>query len=100
MRDKLTMAVLTLALLTGLFVSLWLGPKIIRWLIRKKVGDMPEFNHASLNELTKHKANTPTMGGLIILAGVFAGTFLWADIRNQFVIKGLFLLSRVLAVML
>lgn len=81
-----------LALLTALFVSLWLGPRIIRWLVLKKVGDIPEFNHASLNELTRHKTNTPTMGGLIILAGVFAGTLLWADIRNQFVIKGLFLL--------
>jgi phospho-N-acetylmuramoyl-pentapeptide-transferase len=81
-----------LALLTALLVSLWWGPRIIRWLVRKKVGDMPEFNHASLNELTKHKANTATMGGLIILAGVFSGTLLWADIRNQFVIKGLFLL--------
>jgi len=81
-----------LALLTSLMVSLLWGPKIIRWLVRMKVGDTPEFDHATLNELTRHKANTPTMGGLIILAGVLISTFLWADIRNQFVIKGIFLL--------
>jgi len=81
-----------LALLTSLMVSLFWGPKIIRWLVRMKVGDIPEFDHATLNELTRHKANTPTMGGLIILAGVLISTFLWADVRNQFVIKGIFLL--------
>jgi phospho-N-acetylmuramoyl-pentapeptide-transferase len=81
-----------LALLTSLMVSLLWGPKIIRWLVRMKVGDIPEFDHATLNELTRHKANTPTIGWLIILAGVLISTFLWADIRNQFVIKGIFLL--------
>ncbi len=81
-----------LAVLTSLLVSIWWGPKIIRWLIWKKVGDIPEFDHATLNELTRHKKNTPTMGGLIILAGVFTATLLWADLGNLFVRKGLFLM--------
>jgi len=81
-----------LAVLTSLLISILWGPKIIRWLVRKKVGDIPEFDHATLNELTRHKKNTPTMGGLIILAGVFAATLLWADLRNLFVRKGLFLM--------
>lgn len=81
-----------LALLTSLIVSLLWGPKIIRWLIRMKVGDIPEFDHKALNELTSQKTHTPTMGGLIILLGVFAGTLLWADLRNSFVQKGLFLM--------
>jgi len=81
-----------LAVLTSLLVSLVWGPKIIRWLIKMKVGDVPEFNHKDLNELTSHKENTPTMGGLIILAGIFLSVLLWADLRNPFVQKGLFLL--------
>ena len=81
-----------LAILTSLLVSLVWGPRIIRWLIRKKVGDIPEFDHKGLNELTQHKTNTPTMGGLIILLGVFVSTLLWADLRNSFVQKGLFLM--------
>ena len=81
-----------LAVLTSLLVALIWGPKIIRWLIKMKVEDVPEFNHKDLNELTSHKENTPTMGGLIILAGVFLSTLLWADLRNPFVQKGLFLL--------
>ena len=81
-----------MAILTSLLVSLFWGPKIIRWLIRMKIGDIPEFDHKDLNELTSHKANTPTMGGIIILLGVFIGILLWADLRNPFVQKGLFLL--------
>ncbi len=81
-----------MAVLTSLLISLWWGPRIIRWLIKKKVGDVPEFDHKDLNELTRHKANTPTMGGLIILAGVIISTLLWADLSNNFVKKGIFLL--------
>ncbi len=34
------------ALLTGLVIALVLGPPLIRWLMRKKIGDRPEFHHA------------------------------------------------------
>lgn len=80
------------ALLTSLVLCLLLGPKVIRWLVRMKVGDVPEFDHVALNELTRHKTNTPTMGGLIMLIGVLAGTLLWADLTNPFVQKGIFLM--------
>jgi len=83
---------LVMAILTSLLIALLWGPRIIRWLVRMKVGDIPEFDHKALNELTSHKANTPTMGGLIILLGVGVATLLWADVRNPFVQKGLFLL--------
>ncbi|MHC4118780.1 MAG: phospho-N-acetylmuramoyl-pentapeptide-transferase [Planctomycetota bacterium] len=80
------------ATLTSLLIALVIGPRIIRWLMRKKIGDRPEFHHATLNELTKEKANTPTMGGLIIIFSTLAGTLLWADLWNPFVQKGIFLL--------
>ncbi len=79
------------AILTSLVISLLLGPKIIRWLMRKKIGDRPEFHHAALNELTREKANTPTMGGLIIILSVVAGTLLWAKLNNPFVQKAIVL---------
>ncbi len=79
------------ALLTSLAIAWFLGPKIIRWLMRKKIGDRPEFHHATLNELTRQKANTPTMGGLIIIAAVLASTFLWAKLNNPFVQKAIVL---------
>ncbi|MHC4556868.1 MAG: phospho-N-acetylmuramoyl-pentapeptide-transferase [Planctomycetota bacterium] len=86
------------ATLTSLLIALLIGPKIIRWLMRKKIGDRPEFHHATLNELTKEKANTPTMGGLIIILSVVASTLLWAKLYNPdemsynpFVQKAIFL---------
>lgn len=80
------------AAITSFAVAIIFGPKIIRWLMRKKIGDRPEFHHAALNELTKDKANTPTMGGLIILLAVFVGTLLWARLDNPFVQKAIVLL--------
>ncbi len=80
------------AILTSLTISLLIGPRIIRWLMRKKIGDRPEFHHAALNELTKEKANTPTMGGLIILLSAALTTLLWAKLSNPFVQKALFVL--------
>src|SRR5512147_569685 len=80
------------AILTSLMISLLIGPRIIRWLMRKKIGDRPEFYHAALNELTKEKANTPTMGGLIILSSAIATTLLWAKLNNPFVQKAIFVL--------
>jgi len=60
--------------------------------MRMKIGDRPEFYHAALNELTKEKANTPTMGGLIILSSAVASTLLWARLGNPFVQKAIFVL--------
>ena len=79
------------AILTSLLIALLIGPKIIRWLMRKKIGDRPEFHHATLNELTKEKANTPTMGGLIIILSTVTTTLLWAKLNNPFVQKAIVL---------
>jgi phospho-N-acetylmuramoyl-pentapeptide-transferase len=81
-----------LAVLTSFSIAILLGPKIIRYLVRKKIGDKPQFNHAALNELTKDKVNTPTMGGLIIILAVLSTTFLWAKLNNPFVQKAIVLL--------
>ena len=80
------------ATLTSLLIALIIGPKVIRWLMRKKIGDRPEFYHAALNELTKEKANTPTMGGLIIIFSVIVTTLLWARLTNPFIKKAIFVM--------
>ncbi|MBA7665967.1 Phospho-N-acetylmuramoyl-pentapeptide-transferase [subsurface metagenome] len=79
------------AVLTSFLIAIFIGPTIIRWLMRKKIGDRPEFHHAALNELTKEKANTPTMGGLIIILAVLATTLLWAKLNYSFVQKAIIL---------
>ena len=60
-------------------ITVFAGPTVIRWLHRKKVGDSPEFYNKTLNELMKSKANTPTMGGILIVAAIFISTFLLSD---------------------
>ena len=80
------------AALISLVISLLAGPRIIRWLMRQKIGDRPEFHHAALNELMRERANTPTMGGLIILLSIAVSTLLWANLSNPFIHKALFVI--------
>jgi len=81
-----------LAALTSLIIAFLAGPRIIRWLIRKKVGDRPEFNHTALNELMRERKNTPTMGGLIILLAILVSTLLWSKLNNPFIHKAIFII--------
>lgn len=70
-------------------LSLVLFPAFIRRLVRWKLGDRPEFDHASLNELTRDKANVPTMGGVMILLTIGAAVLLFSDLTNFYVKMGL-----------
>ncbi|MCH8805586.1 MAG: phospho-N-acetylmuramoyl-pentapeptide-transferase [Planctomycetes bacterium] len=72
------------------FAIVWaLGPRVIRTLIRLKIGDRPEFDHAELNKLTQDKRNTPTMGGVLISGAIFLTVLLLADLSNFYVRMGL-----------
>jgi len=75
------------------FMIVWvLGPRVIRTLVRLKVGDQPEFDHEALNRLTQSKKNTPTMGGVLIVASVIVSTLLLANLGNFYVRMGVFCL--------
>jgi len=71
-----------LAMILSFFFVVTAGPRVIRWLVSKKIGDQPEFHNKDINELMKAKANTPTMGGILIVGGVLATTLLLADISR------------------
>ncbi len=66
-----------------------IGPWVIRHLIRLKLCDRPEFHHQTLNAMTADKRNVPTMGGVMIIGGILAGTLLFADPWNFYVQMGL-----------
>ncbi|THB66772.1 MAG: phospho-N-acetylmuramoyl-pentapeptide-transferase [Desulfovibrio sp.] len=70
------------ALLTALIVTILIGPRFIRWLKRIKFGQYIQDDGV---EAHHQKAGTPTMGGLLILAGVLISVFLWADLSNLYV---------------
>ncbi len=64
---------------------MFLGRPLIRFLVRQKLGDRPEFDHADLNELTRHKSNTPTMGGMLIVIAILVSALVFADTGNMYV---------------
>jgi phospho-N-acetylmuramoyl-pentapeptide-transferase len=74
------------ALLTAFLLTVWLGPKLIRFLKAKKIGAPPD-----LKASVRRKADTPTMGGIIIVLAIFIATVLWADVFGNFHVQlGLF----------
>ena len=73
------------AAVASFLVVLLLGPATIRFLIRRKVGDRPEFDHADLNQLTSHKSKTPTMGGSLIVIAILVATILFANVNNSYI---------------
>jgi len=72
------------AVMTSLLVCLVCGPSVIRWLKAKQREGQPIRTDGPESHLLTKKG-TPTMGGLIILLGLLAGTLLWADLTNKYV---------------
>ena len=72
-----------LAMIMAFAVVVLSGKKVIHWLLAQKIGDNPEFFNKDINELMKSKANTPTMGGVIIVGAIVLVTLLLADISRQ-----------------
>jgi len=64
------------AAITALFISFFVGPRIIRLLREKQIGQ--EVRKEGPQTHLK-KQGTPTMGGLIILTAVIVPTLLWAQ---------------------
>ncbi len=78
------------SIMCGFLIVLLAGNRVIRWLLRQKVGDRPEFYNATLNELTKHKGNTPTMGGIMIIGAILVTVGLLGNLANFYVDMALF----------
>jgi phospho-N-acetylmuramoyl-pentapeptide-transferase len=72
------------ACMTSLFLSLFLGPRVIRWLKSVQGNGQPIRSDGPERHLIEKKG-TPTMGGILILATLVFSTLLWADLHNGFV---------------
>lgn len=70
-----------LSVLTALLFSFVAGPAIIRKLATYK--GQPVRNDGPESHFSK--AGTPTMGGVMILAGVAVATLLWGDLTNRYI---------------
>ncbi len=71
-----------LGVLTALAISLFIGPKLIRYLKDKQIGQSVR-NDGPQSHLSK--AGNPTMGGALILVSIAVSTLLWADLSNRYV---------------
>ena len=71
-----------MALMTALLVALYLGPKIIRKLRMKQIGE--DIRDLGL-EGQMQKKGTPTMGGIIIILSILVPALLFGDLTNIYV---------------
>ena len=72
-----------LAMFTSLFVVFLIGTPFINFFTSKKIHD-PIRNDGPSEHIIK-KIGTPTMGGLLILTGLFSGILLWGDLSNPYI---------------
>jgi len=76
-----------MATITALVFAFWIGPKIIRKLQQKQIGEQAKLEAP---ESHRKKAGTPTMGGIIILLATLVPVLLWGDLKNVYILLILF----------
>ena len=71
-----------MATVTALLIGLAAGPWVIRKLTALKMGQAVRTDGPQSHLV---KSGTPTMGGVLILIGIFVSCVLWADLSNRFI---------------
>ncbi|HRK29499.1 MAG TPA: phospho-N-acetylmuramoyl-pentapeptide-transferase [Tepidisphaeraceae bacterium] len=92
------------AILLSFAIVIAAGPGVIRWLRRKKIGDRPDFDQADINAQMAHKKDTPTMGGVLIIAAIAVTALLlsnwWVPGLGRFGVDGNFHVTMALVCLL
>ena len=70
------------ALFTAFFISLFLGPKLIKILKKIQKEGQPIRKDGPKSHLIS-KVGTPTMGGMLILISLFFSIILWGDLSSN-----------------
>jgi len=78
-----------LAVFTSLIIVLAIGGPFINFFSNKKILN-PIREDGPSDHIIK-KIGTPTMGGVIILIGLLTSVFLWADLKNIYIIFCLYI---------
>jgi phospho-N-acetylmuramoyl-pentapeptide-transferase len=78
------------ASLTAFLVCLTLGPAVTRWLSSlSAVGSTRRAHAEQIHHLYENKKHVPTMGGILVIFGIVAGTLLWVDLRSRLTLVSL-----------
>ena len=72
-----------LSVITSLAVVFLIGGPLIRVFSKKQISG-PIRQDGPIDHIIK-KIGTPTMGGLLILLGLFSGVLLWGDLKNSYI---------------
>jgi len=76
-----------LAAITTLFITILIGPRFIKKLYELKLGQSIRVEDCPLlAELHQKKKDTPTMGGILILASMLSAMVLWMDLSSSYTI--------------
>ena len=73
-----------LSLATAQLTVVAMGSRFIRWMQARQGRGQP-IRVDGIERHVVEKAGTPTMGGLMFLAGITVGTLLWADLTDVYV---------------
>jgi phospho-N-acetylmuramoyl-pentapeptide-transferase len=73
-----------MAIFTAQVIVVAMGSRFIRWMQAKQGKGQP-IRAEGIERHVIEKAGTPTMGGMMILAGLIVGTLLWSDLSNVYV---------------
>ncbi|HEY9233601.1 MULTISPECIES: phospho-N-acetylmuramoyl-pentapeptide-transferase [Phenylobacterium] len=73
-----------MAIFTAQLVVVAMGSRFIRWMQARQGKGQP-IRTDGIERHVVEKAGTPTMGGVMILAGLLVGTLLWSDLSNVYV---------------
>lgn len=69
----------------SLIVTIAFGKRFIKKLYEWKIGESVRIEHCPLlGKLHHKKADTPTMGGILILFSLLLSLFLWMDLKSPF----------------
>ncbi len=81
---------------SAFILTVVLGPPVIRWL-KRRFREPIRSDSEQLNRLHACKNETPTMGGVFIMAAVAGSTLLWGDLTSRYVLTGLFVMGTLTA---
>lgn len=70
-------------------IVLGFGRRTIAWLVRRKIGDTGLTDSQALQSTSNAKANTPTMGGVLIVGAIVGSVLLLGNLREMYVLLGL-----------
>lgn len=84
------------AALSAFLLTLWWGPRVIRWLRQHGMGeDTTKSPSAEVAAAHAHKKGTPTMGGIFLIGSLLVSAALWMrfDSFNTFSLPALVLIA-------